>query len=75
MIMTLLDYIPTWLLFVIVVGGSVVLTCGTLLFLYRVKVPPLDAAYNDLIGFFFSALGLLYAVILAFQIYHSLAGI
>jgi hypothetical protein len=60
--------IPSWLLFLLLVGGSVVLTwLGTVL-LRRITTDPMDEKHNEVAGFIFATVGVLYAVLLAFTV-------
>lgn len=60
--------IPAWLLFLLLVGGSMSLAwVATLLVRPRMQVP-VDDAHNEVAGFIFSAITLVYAVTLAFLV-------
>jgi Protein of unknown function (DUF4239) len=68
MIDTLLYTIPSWLLFILIVGGPVGLAwIGTLL-LRRHKKAPMDDKHNEVAGYFFDRIGVVYAVLLAFVV-------
>jgi hypothetical protein len=61
-----LSAIPAWLLFIIIVGGPVGLAwIGTLLVRRRTKAPA-DEKHNEVVGFIFTTVGVVYAVLLAF---------
>src|SRR5215471_14906427 len=65
---TFLYTIPSWLLFLLIVGGSVGLVwIGTVL-LRRRTTAPKDDRHNEVAGFIFAAVGVLYAVLLAFTV-------
>ena len=60
--------IPDWLLFILIVGGSVVLAwVGTVLLRRRTKAP-MDEKHNEVAGFIFATAGVVYAVLLAFTV-------
>ena len=66
---TLLTNMPTWLLGVIVVGGSMLLAAvGLLLARPRVK-SIITEEHNDIAGFIFAAIGAVYGVLLAFLVF------
>src|SRR5438309_12060450 len=63
-----LDAIPAWLLFILIVGGSVGLTwAGTVLLRRRTTAPTVER-HNEVAGFIFATVGVLYAVLLAFTV-------
>jgi hypothetical protein len=65
---TFLYAIPSWLLFILIVGGSVGLAwIGTVL-LRRRTTAPKDDRQNEVAGFIFATVGVLYAVLLAFTV-------
>jgi hypothetical protein len=65
---TFLYTIPSWLLFILIVGGSVGLVwIGTVL-LRRRTTAPKDDRHNEVAGFIFATVGVLYAVLLAFTV-------
>jgi Protein of unknown function (DUF4239) len=60
--------LPSWLLFLLIVGGSVALAwIGTVL-LRRLTTAPKDEHHNEVAGFIFATVGVLYAVLLAFTV-------
>jgi Protein of unknown function (DUF4239) len=60
--------LPSWLLFILIVGGSVALAwIGTVL-LRRRTTAPKDERRNEVAGFIFATVGVLYAVLLAFTV-------
>jgi hypothetical protein len=60
--------LPAWLLFILIVGGSVVLAwVGTVLLLRRTNAP-MDEKHNEVAGFIFATAGVVYAVLLAFTV-------
>lgn len=60
--------LPSWLLFILIVGGSVGLAwIGTVL-LHRRTTAPKDDRHNEVAGFIFATVGVLYAVLLAFTV-------
>jgi hypothetical protein len=65
---TFLYALPSWLLFILIVGGSVGLAwIGTVL-LRRRTTAPKDNRHNEVAGFIFATVGVLYAVLLAFTV-------
>jgi hypothetical protein len=61
--------LPAWLLFIIIVGGSMGLVyVSTLLTRSLMKKPPVNDTRNEIAGFFFSIVGVVYAVLLAFLV-------
>lgn len=64
-----LTNLPDWLLFIIIVGGSGgAAAAGTVLVRRRMKTPT-DDAHNEVAGFIFAAVSVLYAVVLAFLVF------
>jgi threonine/homoserine efflux transporter RhtA len=57
--------VPSWLLFVLFVGGSIVLTCLGVLVLRRRKMKLMS---NESIGFIFATVSVVYAVLLGFLV-------
>jgi hypothetical protein len=63
-----LETLPSWILFLLIVGGSVALAwIGTVL-LRRRTTAPKDDRHNEVAGFIFATVGVLYAVLLAFTV-------
>ena len=60
--------IPSWLLFLLIVGGSVLLAWVGTLLLRRLTKAPMDDRQNEVAGFIFATVGVLYAVLLAFTV-------
>ena len=60
--------IPSWLLFLLIVGGSVVLAWVGTVLLRRLTTAPKDDRHNEVAGFIFATVGVLYAVLLAFTV-------
>jgi hypothetical protein len=60
--------IPSWLLFLLIVGGSVGLVWLATVLLRRVTTAPKDDRHNEVVGFIFATVGVLYAVLLAFTV-------
>ncbi|HXZ05505.1 MAG TPA: DUF4239 domain-containing protein [Ktedonobacteraceae bacterium] len=60
--------IPSWLLFLLIVGGSVVLAWVGTVLLRRRTTAPQDEHHNEVAGFIFATVGVLYAVLLAFTV-------
>ena len=60
--------IPSWLLFLLIVGGSVGLVWLATVLLRRVTTAPKDDKHNEVVGFVFATVGVLYAVLLAFTV-------
>lgn len=61
--------LPAWLLFVVIVGGSMGLVYSSLLFMkHRLKPLVSNDVHNEIAGFFFSVVGVIYAVLLAFLV-------
>ena len=64
----LLYALPSWLLFLLIVGGSVGLVwIGTVL-LCRLTTAPKDDHHNEVAGFIFATVDVLYAVLLTFTV-------
>jgi len=63
-----LDKLPAWLLFLLMVGGSVVVAWFGTLLLRRLTTAPTDEKHNEVAGFIFATVGVLYAVLLAFTV-------
>src|SRR5436305_1518864 len=60
--------LPSWLLFILIVGGGIALSlAATLLLRHRIKLLVRDTP-NDIIGFIFAVVGVIYAVLLAFVV-------
>jgi hypothetical protein len=61
--------LPAWLLFTIIVGGSMGFVYGGM-WLMRHQIKPLvnSDVHNEIAGFFFSVVGVVYAVLLAFLV-------
>lgn len=67
-IVTLLTDLPTWLLGALMIGGWVVLTVAFTLFA-RPRLKTLaKEGHNDIVGFIFAAIGVLYGVLLGFVV-------
>jgi hypothetical protein len=60
--------IPSWLLFLLIVGGSVALAWVGTVLLRRITTDPMDDRHNEVAGFIFATVGVLYAVLLAFTV-------
>ena len=60
--------IPSWLLFLLMVGGSVAFAWVGTVLLRRLTTVPKDDRHNEVVGFIFATVGLLYAVLLAFTV-------
>jgi hypothetical protein len=62
--------LPAWLLFMIIVGGSIGLSCGATLLMHRYyrKLPPVASRDNELIMPFLLAVSGLYGIILGFLV-------
>ena len=60
--------IPSWLLFLLIVGGSVALAWVGTVLLRRLTTAPKDDRHNEVAGFIFATVGVLYAVLLAFTV-------
>ena len=63
-----LDAIPAWLLFILIVGGSVGLAWAGTVLLRRRTTAPTDEKHNEVAGFIFATVGVIYAVLLAFTV-------
>jgi hypothetical protein len=63
-----LDNLPAWLLFLLIVGGSVALAWIGTWQLRRRTTAPMDEKHNEVAGFIFATAGVLYAVLLGFTI-------
>jgi hypothetical protein len=64
----LLYALPAWLLFLLIVGGSVALAWGGTVLLHLRTTAPTDEKHNEVAGFIFATVGVLYAVLLAFTV-------
>jgi hypothetical protein len=64
----LLYALPSWLLFILIVGGSVGLAWIGTVMLRRRTTAPKDDRHNEVAGFIFATVGVLYAVLLAFTV-------
>lgn len=60
--------LPSWLLFILIVGGSVALAWVGTVLLRRRTTDPIDDKHNEVAGFIFATVGVLYAVLLAFTV-------
>jgi len=60
--------LPSWLLFLLIVGGSVALAWVGTVMLRRLTTAPMDEKHNEVAGFIFATVGVLYAVLLAFTV-------
>jgi len=67
--LALLDTLPPWLLFALIVGGSMSLAAAATVIRRRRTKPPTDEAHNEVSGFIFAAVSVLYAVVLAFMVF------
>ncbi|HEX8032669.1 MAG TPA: hypothetical protein VF510_02425 [Ktedonobacterales bacterium] len=65
----LLTALPAWLLFILIVGGSMSLAGVGTVFVRRRMKAPMDEAHNEVAGFIFAAVSVLYAVVLAFMVF------
>src|SRR5712692_9780374 len=68
MISTLCSSTPVWLLFLIMVGGSMVLSCAWLLLTRRQRKAFEDHSGNEAVSVVFATIGVIYAVLLAFLV-------
>ena len=67
-IQALLYYVPSPVIAIVMIGGSVLLTIGGL-YLVRLFVPTTRIKmHNDVAGFIFATVGVIYAVLLAFMV-------
>jgi hypothetical protein len=57
--------LPTWLRFLIIVGGSMLAAAGVTLLIRRKVRKPSGESHNEVAGFIFATVGVLYAVLLA----------
>jgi hypothetical protein len=64
---TFFSVLPTWVLFIFTVGGSVTLACIAMALRSRVKLPE-DSTHNEATGFMFATVSVVYAVLLAFLV-------
>ena len=60
--------LPAWLLFLLIVGGSVGLAWVGIVLLHHRTAAPMDEKHNEVAGFIFATVGVLYAVLLAFTV-------
>jgi hypothetical protein len=68
MVDMLLSTTPSWLLFILIVGGSVVLASVATLHVRRRMKTPVDETHNEVAGLGFAAVSAVYAVLLAFVV-------
>lgn len=68
---TLLDDIPTWLVALIVIGGGTGIAVGLLLLLRGTIRKSMREMHNDVAGYVFAVVGVLYALLLGFVILAS----
>lgn len=64
---TFFALLPTWVLFLIIVGGSVLLVIAAMLARSRMKIPE-DHRHNEVTGITFATVSVIYAVLLAFLV-------
>lgn len=64
----LLDALPAWLLFILIVGGSVGSAWVGTVLLRRLTTAPIDERHNEVAGFIFATAGVIYAVLLGFTV-------
>jgi len=65
---TLLTDLPTWLLGAILIGGWVALTVAFTVFARQRMKAIANEGHNDIVGFIFAAVGVLYGVLLGFVV-------
>jgi hypothetical protein len=65
---SLLYIIPSWLLFILMVGGPIGLAWVGTLLVRRHKKAPADDKLNEVVGFIFAPVSVVYAVLLAFVV-------
>jgi hypothetical protein len=63
-----LNALPAWLLFILIVGGSVGLAWVGTVLLRRRTTAPMDEKHNEVAGFIFATAGVIYAVLLGFTV-------
>ena len=68
MISAFFSTIPSWLLFLVLVGGSIVLACISLSFIRSSREPVTQDHSHDAIGFVFATVSVIYAVVLGFLV-------
>jgi hypothetical protein len=66
---TILNALPTWLLGVIVIGGSILFTIGAALILRNHVRSTRTEGHNEIVGFIFATVGVIYAVLLALVVF------
>jgi hypothetical protein len=66
---TVLNDLPTWLVALIVIGGCTGLTVGLLLVLRERVKAAMREMHNDVAGYLFAVIGVLYALLLGFIIF------
>jgi hypothetical protein len=72
---TILNDLPTWLVAVIVIGGCTGLAVGLLLLLRDTVKSSMRESHNDVAGYVFAVVGVLYALLLGFVILATWEGI
>ena len=65
----LVNVLPTWLLGVIVIGGIILLTVGASLLLRKRVRSAHTEGHNEIVGFIFATVGVVYAVLLALVVF------
>jgi hypothetical protein len=68
---TVLNDLPTWLVGVIIIGGCTVLTVGVLLVLRDTIKNSMVEMHNEVAGYVFAVVGVLYALLLGFTVVAS----
>lgn len=68
LVQKILVYIPTSLLGICIIGGAVLLSIGGLLIVRKYIPAKKFKSHNDVAGFIFATLGVIYAVMLAFLV-------
>jgi hypothetical protein len=69
---TLVNVLPTWLLGVVIIGGATLFTVGAALILRKRVRSTRTEGHNEIVGFIFATVGVIYAVLLALVVFSAL---
>ena len=66
---TLVNVLPTWLLGIVIIGGATLFTVGAALILRKRVRSTRTEGHNEIVGFIFATVGVIYAVLLALVVF------